>query len=309
MLRKLFESLTTATGSKLGDARYEASRLSLRATIAYSIGHDDEFAKLGSQAEQIRKLLENPNFDQLSIVIDKLKAMGKELKYLEAAQGLTDQISNACRAGSTDSMKIARNSESTDTEWREMLRFVLIAGDSDHKFWSADEVLAAKGRFGLKGVPSYDALSSHFGKEQVDRACQEIIEERVAWLQFHDELQGNKSPCHECGAAADLTFHDFGLARLLKKERDWKMAGAAVALSVLTVPTLGMGYLRGPDSTQSANVLRMRLVLCKSCGDKRPKGWKYGSNEKECSLHPWWVKAHDAGFDKFIPGSEISAWR
>jgi len=309
MLKKLFESLTTLTGSKRTDARYEAGRISRRCTIAYNISRDDAFAKLVSEADHIRNLVEDPNFDQVSIVVDKLKAMGKELQYLEAAQGLRDRISNAYLAGNAESMKTPRSNESNDTEWREIVRFVLIAGDREHKLWSDGEVLAAKSRFGLKEVPSYDALCLRFGKEKVDLARQELIQERVAWLQFQDDLKGNKSPCHECGAAANLTFYDFGLARLLKEERDWKMSGAAVAISALTLPTLGMGYLRGPDSTQSANVLRMRLVLCKFCVAKRPKGWEYGSNENECSLHPCWVRAHEAGFDKFIPGSEISAWQ
>ena len=310
MLRKLFDSITTVTGSKRTDVLMDVRAISRRATIAYNINGEEAFATIFTQADQLHKVLEDEKFDQISTAIEKLKAMWKELKYLEAAHGLSDRISNAFVAGTEDTAsRTAKTLGSNDSEWKEAIRSALIAGDREHKLWSDSEVLAARSRFGIKGVPSFDALYLHFGKEKVDLACQELIQERVAWLQFQDELLGNNSPCHECSIATDLTYHNFGLARVLKNERDWKLPRASAALSALTLPTLGVGFLRGPETTRSANVLRMRLVLCKSCASKRLERGKLGSSENNFSLHPLWVKAHEAGFDEFISDSQINAWR
>jgi hypothetical protein len=307
MFGKLFESITTITGSKRTDAQMEARRISRRCTIAFNISGEAAFATMASQADEIEKVLDDPKFEPVYTAIEKLKTLGNELQYIESSKGLREQISDAYRAGTR--MKASGNNGSSDSDWREIVRLVLIAGDSEHKLWSDDEVLAAKSRFGIKGPPSYEALIHHLGKEKVELACEELIKERIAGIQFKNELQGNKSPCHECGGTDDLTFHAFALARVLKKERDWKLSGAAAVISAVTLPSLGIGYLRGPESSQSANVLRMRLVLCHSCVNKRMEKGKLGSTENNCSLHPWWVRAHEAGFDKFIPESEMNTWQ
>jgi hypothetical protein len=197
-----------------------------------------------------------------------------------------------------------------DPQWNDMLREVLIATDTEHKLWSEQEV--SRARNGLArhgGIPSLTALYHHFGKEPLDRAMEEFVRERVAWLQFQAALQGTDSPCFDCGATTDLTYHQFGLARITKTERDWKSVGISAAISAATLPLLGAGALYGPSKTQTANILRMRLVFCKSCVDKR-RGFFGGftANAEHCSSHPLWKQVQEAGFTKFLNEFELKSW-
>jgi hypothetical protein len=198
----------------------------------------------------------------------------------------------------------------TDPQWRETLRGVLIASDTDYKFWSEQEVTRARNGFTRHGgVPSLAALHHNFGKEPLDRVMENLLRERVAWLQFQAALQGTGSPCVDCGTTVDLTYHEFGLARITKTERDWKSVGISAAISAATLPLLGAGALYGPGKTQTANILRMRLVLCKSCVDKcRGFFGGFTANADHCSKHPLWKQTQEAGFTKFLNEFELKSW-
>ena len=197
-----------------------------------------------------------------------------------------------------------------DPEVREMLRLVLIASDTQYRLWPEEEVVRARKGFArYGGVPTFAALYHNFGKEPLDRAMEEIGRERVAWLQFQDALQGTRSPCFDCGATSDLTYHEFGVARITKSERDWKSVGFSVAVSAATIPLLGAGAILGPGKSQTADILRMRLVLCKSCVDKR-RGFFGGFtvNADHCSIHPLWKQVQETGFIKFLSEYDLKSW-
>lgn len=317
LLRKLFESITTLTGSKRGDAEFEARSIAHRSTIGHNLSGDESFAKLATLAIEIDELLsdhERTTDSQVSSIVDRLKPMRGQLHILEARHDLKDRISKACLARNTGALDAGKTVNvgvtAEESEWRNMIRMVLVASDKKNKLWPDAEVLAAQALFGLNGVPSYDALSLRFGEAILDQTMQELIQERVGWLQFQAALQGSNDPCHICGATTKLTYHDFGLLRLLSKETDWKLSAASAAMSALTIPTMGFGLVRGPDSTRTANILRMRLVLCESCLEGR-QGYsaKLKLTVADCSRHPLWSKAHDAGFDTFVEGLDLDGWR
>jgi hypothetical protein len=199
----------------------------------------------------------------------------------------------------------------------EFLRQVLIANDTEYKLWPEQEVrIARNGLIRLGGIPPPEVLHKHFGKEPFDEAMAELVRQREqelkegrARVQFRDALRGTDSPCVACGATTDLTHHEFGLARITKTERDWKSVGISAAISAATLPLLGAGALYGPGKSQTANVLRMNLVLCKSCVDKR-RGFLGGYLPKagDCSSHPLWKQLQEAGFTKFLDEYELRKW-
>lgn len=316
MLKRLFESITTLTGSKRSDAQFDANSIANRSIIGRNLTNDELFTSPATLAVEIYDLLKSPQHiadDQMSSIIDKLKSIRDELNILEARFGVANRVSEACLALNTGALDVGSgiangDATSEEVDWRKMIRMVLAARDTGNKLWADAEVLAAQSLFGLNGVPSYEFLCLRFGESKVEKTLQELINERVAWLQFQAVLQGNNAPCHICGIAAKLSYHEFGLLRLLSKERDWTMTAASVAISGLTLPFLGYGQVRGPDATKKGNILRMRLVVCESCLKKRQI-----STSKltiaDYSKHPFWSEAHNAGFDTFIEGSDLSAWR
>src|SRR5438552_14613994 len=119
----------------------------------------------------------------------------------------------------------------TTPEWQAALRHFAIAHDAEYKLWPEWQVKQSQNAFVRQGgTPSYDSLCAHFGKEKLDAALQSIIQERIAWLQFEAQLQGNGSPCHVCSSSSALDYYDFGLARILSEGRDWKSVGISGAL-------------------------------------------------------------------------------
>jgi hypothetical protein len=79
--------------------------------------------------------------------------------------------------------------------------------------------------------------------------------------------------CHRCGSSADLTRHEFGIAKVLSVKRDWSGTvgyAAASAISIALAPALGGGALvwQSPGKRTSYRVLRAELVLCGNCLDR-----------------------------------------
>ncbi len=197
------------------------------------------------------------------------------------------------------------------SEWQAALKHFAIAHDTEHKLWPDWQVKQSQNAFARQGgTPSYDALCAHFGKDKLDTALQGIIQERRAWLKFETELQGTESPCHVCGLTSALDYYDFGLARIISEERDWKSVGISGALSAVTLPLLGAGALYGPGKNTKGYLLRMRLVICKSCVNKQKNflGIFY-AGEQRCAAHPLWKELHDVGFTKFVSTGDLRNWQ
>jgi hypothetical protein len=102
--------------------------------------------------------------------------------------------------------------------------------------------------------------------------------------------------CHSCGKRENLTSFQFGLAKPLSTERDWRMTAASVLVSAVSVPLVGFGVLQLPGKKTNMRVMRLRLVLCRVCWTAR-KGY---------ALHPWWAIAQESGYTVFITAEELS---
>lgn len=186
-------------------------------------------------------------------------------------------------------------------EW-EFLRYAVIASDTENKLWPAEEVNQTRGKFlRLRGsIPSDAELQSQFG-EHLKPMIQKIIEDRVSWLQLEVQLLGTTSPCHSCSSANDLSHHNFWLARVVKKDRDWKGSLISIAASAVTVPLLGAGALYGPATSKTASMMRLRLVLCANClGQRKGIFGRFYVTSNHAQMHPLWKQLNDAGFTEFI---------
>lgn len=101
MFRKVLEAFTSVSGSRRTDARYEASRIARRCTIAFELSGDEAFRTLGRRALLTHQAVDDPGAaadNQLSATIALLKEMAAELDGLENARGLRQRVSAAIRA-------------------------------------------------------------------------------------------------------------------------------------------------------------------------------------------------------------------
>jgi hypothetical protein len=204
-------------------------------------------------------------------------------------------------------METQDSDDNEKNRW-EALRLAVIADDTEYNYWPAEEVNQTRNTFlRLRGsVPSLAALQAHYG-DHLASMVQKIVADRVAWLQLQVELQGTNSPCHSCGNLSDLSYHHFGLARILKKERDWTGSLISVAASAVTLPLLGTGALYGSETSKTASIMRMRLVLCKNCLEQHKGlfgGFKVTS--RYAQIHPLWNKLNEAGFTEFINAYDLA---
>ncbi len=198
----------------------------------------------------------------------------------------------------------------TDAEIQDGLRQVLIAQDTEYKLWPQNEVERARNGFArLGGMPPYEGLCQSLGKERVDLTFKAIIQQRIEERRFHASLQAVGDPCHACGATENLSYHDFGLVRITKQERDWKSAGISAAISAVTLPLVGASALYGASKTATGHVLKMRLALCITCKNQR-KGLfgAFWVRERDGLMHPLWKDLHEAGFTKFLSAVELRNW-
>jgi hypothetical protein len=120
--------------------------------------------------------------------------------------------------------------------------------------------------------------------------------------------------CHRCGSSADLTRHEFGIAKVLSVKRDWSGTvgyAAASAISIALAPALGGGALvwQSPGKRTSYRVLRAELVLCGNCLDRTITFLGLGDiklRASEYRCHPWAEKARKIGFDKYLSTDELA---
>ncbi len=201
------------------------------------------------------------------------------------------------------------SNEGTEQErlaW-EALRLALIADDKKHEFWSEAEVQGARSKFmRLRGsIPSLTELEAHYG-ERLFSMIDTILQERVNWLLLNAALQGTHDPCHVCKATDSLTYHPFGLSRVLSKQRNWKGTAVSAAVSAISLPLVGAGALYGPSTEKTAQIMRMRLVLCQSCLNER-KGLLGGflAKSKHAKCHPLWDSLNEAGYELFIDAHDL----
>lgn len=101
--------------------------------------------------------------------------------------------------------------------------------------------------------------------------------------------------CHRCGTKKDIYGWDFALGMVLSTRRSWGQTAWSVAVSAVTLPTVGYGGLELPGKVSHLRVVRMRLILCSLC---KPRGVEY-------SLHPWWSVLQRLGFTRFLGPDDL----
>jgi hypothetical protein len=207
-------------------------------------------------------------------------------------------------------MPPAEFEDSNIPDARAFLRQVLVAQDHSSKLWPAVEVKRTQAGFAKNGgIPSYERLCEVFEEQVLEATLRSLIDERRAELRFQGELQGVGHPCHSCGGLDTLNHYDFGIVRVHTEQKDWKAAGLSVALSAVTLPLLGVGRLYGPGKTTTGNLLKLRIVLCKSCTNARRNFFgAFVVKESHCVIHPLWKELREAGFTMFVPTQELWKW-
>jgi hypothetical protein len=134
-----------------------------------------------------------------------------------------------------------------------------------------------------------------------------FVRERTEYLQSANrlvEIDENSKGCHKCGRPHEERYF-FGLAEMLIDKRNWWETAASVAVSALTLPTIGIGTLRFPGRKRQARILKFHLLLCCDCAS----GYKtiFGAlREDGYAAHPCWEPAHNLGFTKFLSAEEVN---
>lgn len=112
--------------------------------------------------------------------------------------------------------------------------------------------------------------------------------------------------CHSCGRKDNLLTFEFGLGKKVSSRRLWKETAVSAGISAVTMPFLGMGVIHLPGKRTRFQVLRLQLVLCKSCLTRcmtsRPPHhvdlWAY-------ALHPWWIPAKCLGYTEVLAPDQL----
>lgn len=116
--------------------------------------------------------------------------------------------------------------------------------------------------------------------------------------------------CHACGRTDDLHGWNFGLAKSVSEKRVWGATAASVAVSAVTLPFVGVGFLQLPGKKARLRVLRLRLILCGACRRQHVAlGGGDGIDVAVYGLHPWWSTASRFGYTEFLNAADLSKLR
>ena len=124
-------------------------------------------------------------------------------------------------------------------------------------------------------------------------------------------IDGKPNECHRCGAEADLTRHQFAIAKVVSVKREWgetlTRAGLS-AVSIVTAPLTGFGVLswKRPGKSTSYQLLPAELVLCRSCvswGWKTRRGTELSDEAYQC--HPWAKSAERIGYTEYLSSEKL----
>jgi hypothetical protein len=193
-----------------------------------------------------------------------------------------------------------------------LVRATVIAQDDSHRLWSSVDVQEAHAWLlkHHKRIPTFRILYASFGKEVVDAEVERFLEERTRYLSALNalvEIDEKSNECHKCGKP-DTERYTFGLAEMLLDKRHWWETIASVAISAITVPTLGRGMISFPGRTRRARILKFRLRLCHSCARKSKT--IFGTvREESYAAHPCWERAHELGFRRFLSRDKVKHFK
>ena len=195
-----------------------------------------------------------------------------------------------------------------------LIRLTVIANDMDSRLWTSNEVTGARGflKKKYKQIPTLEDLSDWFGTEAVQHEVTDFVEGQARYLRYIQDiysLDEKGEVCHKCGSAFMVKRYLFGLAEITSEKRTWLETAFSVALSAITLPTIGYGGLALPGKTTTARVLRLHLSLCASCA-KQSKNWvrTVQLRQEDCVKHPAWQKAQALGFTRFLSEEELAKY-
>ena len=124
------------------------------------------------------------------------------------------------------------------------------------------------------------------------------------------ESDADSDRCHKCESKYEVTRHPFGLAEILLDKRDWWETIWSVAVSAVSLPTIGVGRLALPGRSKEARILRLHLPLCRGC--VRKSTGAFGGiklRNDDYKLHPSWNVAQQLGFTEWISPRELSGFK
>jgi hypothetical protein len=147
--------------------------------------------------------------------------------------------------------------------------------------------------------PATESKKPHKVEKPLSEEQRRLIEELLPIDQKPHE-------CHACGRTDSLSGWDFGLGKRISTKRAWGETASSVAVSVVTMPLLGVGGLQLPGKKTHYEVLRLRLILCESCcRQHRVLGGSHQVDSAIYSVHPWFEPARRLGYVEFFDANGL----
>src|SRR5262249_13015928 len=120
--------------------------------------------------------------------------------------------------------------------------------------------------------------------------------------------------CHICQRSTFLEPFYCGLVKVLSTQRDWAgLVKRFVVATAVSIPLSLIGFRALPNpipgKTISGELLRLKLMVCSSCIERRRGRFGHVKLKREdWACHPAWGEAHQLGYNRFVPPEELSAW-
>jgi hypothetical protein len=194
-----------------------------------------------------------------------------------------------------------------------LIRATFIIHDETNRLWSIEDVQGTREWLlkRHKSIPTLQELHTAFGRNVVDAEIESCIRERENYLATIEkiiEIDAAFTKCHICGSTHKTVRRDFGLAEVLVDKRNWAETAVSVAISVVTLPTLGVGRISFPGRTRRLRVLKLHLILCDACMREKTTAllWDSKLTAADYARHPAWEVAQQLGFVKILTAKELA---
>jgi len=146
------------------------------------------------------------------------------------------------------------------------------------------------------GEALYKEVAAETREQPTISSQQRLTEEERQFISELLPIDQKPHKCHVCGKTANLFSWDFGLGKEVSTKRAWGETAWSVAVSVVTLPLIGVGGVNWPEKKTRLRVLRLKLILCSSCRDTN---FVY-------SFHPWWEPARRLGYTNLLNADELN---
>ena len=121
--------------------------------------------------------------------------------------------------------------------------------------------------------------------------------------------------CYRCGATADLTSHDFAIAKITSVKRDWsetlvRLGASAVSVALASLIGGAMVSWKSPDKRTTYSIVRATLVLCRPCLSQE---WNSAVGmplkSETYRYHRWTNALRSIGYDQLLSVDELARLR